>query len=359
MANSKYDFMEDTAMENAIFSESFGKAVTQIDYYAGSDIPYVIKDETIIQEFFDILSGLTYREIKNPMYEGGYSFGIYSGDKVYDLWLSKDILGFEGNCYSISSYGLGEQLGKLIQYYMEPNIVVNEIATGDYSIDIVDKGYNREYPLSMNIHFLTDKENMIKQDTKDISYGAAAANAEYDSINVYLSDESENVKYVWITINNAVLYSDTGEFLRRMGFQYELKFRFDAETLEVFDVQKEKEPYSITMAYTYPVVPGSDEWNKLSSFNEKVAVCQIPEDILQKLYTDALVESVVNCPIIVNMFAHDTVEFGFDQVKGYFNGLSELCMREDAVDELKVYAENLDSEDVISVKVVETLIEYI
>lgn len=35
--------------------------------------------------------------------------------------------------------------------------------------------------------------------------------------------------------------SDDGELLQRMEFEYELTFRFDTETLEVFDMQKNGE----------------------------------------------------------------------------------------------------------------------
>lgn len=122
---------------------------------------------------------------------------------------------------------------------------------------------------------------------------------------------------------------------------------------------KEKDSYSITEAYEYPVLPGSDEWNELLSLEERVAVCQIPENILYEMSTDALVESVVSCPIISFMFAHNTVEFGFNQVKGYYNGLNELCERKDANAELRYYLEEMDSKDVLSVHVVETLLEYI
>lgn len=128
--------------------------------------------------------------------------------------------------------------------------------------------------------------------------------------------------------------------------------------LMVYDGE-ETEPYSITTAYAYPVVPETDEWKELNSLDEKVAVCQIPEDLLYKMCTDALVETVVNCPIIVNMFAHNTVEFGYNQVKGYFNGLNELSTRSDAIDELKVYLKEIDSSDIISAHIIETLIEQI
>lgn len=123
--------------------------------------------------------------------------------------------------------------------------------------------------------------------------------------------------------------------------------------------KNETEQYSVTEAYIYPILPGSDEWNEFASLEERVAACQIPEDILYEMTTEALVESVVSCPIISFMFAHNTVEFGFNQVKGYYNGLAELCEREDALEELKIYAKEVDGDDILTDRVIETLIEHI
>ena len=61
---------------------------------------------------------------------------------------------------------------------------------------------------------------------------------KYDSVTVYLDDQSETTKFVWITINGLEVFSDADQFVRRMNFEYELMFKFDTESLEIFDVQK-------------------------------------------------------------------------------------------------------------------------
>ena len=46
----------------------------------------------------------------------------------------------------------------------------------------------------------------------------------------------------------------------------------------------------ITEAYEYPVVPGMEEWKKLKSLPEMAEACQIPEDILDSMTTEALMQ---------------------------------------------------------------------
>ncbi len=95
--------------------------------------------------------------------------------------------------------------------------------------------------------------------------------------------------------------------------------------------------YSITEAYQYQVVPGMEEWRKLDSLQEMADACQIPEDILGNMTTEALVETVVNYPLFINVFAYDDKKTGLEHVKGYFNGLQELYERDDAIKKMEVY----------------------
>ena len=95
--------------------------------------------------------------------------------------------------------------------------------------------------------------------------------------------------------------------------------------------------YSITEAYQYPVVPGMEEWKKINSLQEKAEACQIPEDILGSMTTEALVETVVNYPLFINVFAYDNKKMGLEHVKGYFNGLQELYERDDAIEKMEIY----------------------
>ena len=56
-------------------------------------------------------------------------------------------------------------------------------------------------------------------------------------------------------------------------------------------------------AYTFPVKPGTDEWKALGSHDQMLAVCEIPENILTIMSTTALVETVLNYPLIGDWFA--------------------------------------------------------
>lgn len=121
----------------------------------------------------------------------------------------------------------------------------------------------------------------------------------------------------------------------------------------------EKNTYPVTTPYYCPIDIEAEEWKNLKSLEEKIAVCEIPEEILKEMTTKALVESVVACPLMVNIFAHNTIEFGYYQVKGYYNGLDELSKRNDAKYELENYLKNIDANDTLTVFIVETLIKYI
>lgn len=83
-------------------------------------------------------------------------------------------------------------------------------------------------------------------------------------------------------------------------------------------------------AYDYPIKPGTDEWKAFGSHEEMVKACQIPEELLHRMSTTALVETVLNYPLTIDWWAYDSTEIGIERVRGQFNGLSELLSRNDA-----------------------------
>lgn len=105
---------------------------------------------------------------------------------------------------------------------------------------------------------------------------------------------------------------------------------FDTEY--VFGATKPMAP-----AYDYPVRPGSTEWSKFNTRIEKINACQIPERLLESLPTKALVETVMNYPLIIDMVVRDTKLEGFKSLLRVFNGLQELVERPDAFHELENY----------------------
>lgn len=121
----------------------------------------------------------------------------------------------------------------------EPVIHVQKSAEDRYYIEIFDEEDVAKPPIQMMIPIKLDEAgNILKEQSSNFETGTLV---NYDSVNIYFDDQSKNIKYVWITINGVNLFSESGQFMRRMDFEYELMFKFDTESLEVFDVQKSED----------------------------------------------------------------------------------------------------------------------
>lgn len=88
------------------------------------------------------------------------------------------------------------------------------------------------------------------------------------------------------------------------------------------------ETNDIADAYEYPITPGTKEWKKLKSHIEMIEVSQIPENLLETMTTEGLLETVLNCPIIGDIIAFVPYQNGYNSVFRNFNGLQELSNRE-------------------------------
>jgi hypothetical protein len=97
--------------------------------------------------------------------------------------------------------------------------------------------------------------------------------------------------------------------------------------------------FPVETPYEYPVIPGTQEWNDLNSLDEKIAVCSVDEDLLAAMTTPALLETVLNYPLLVNIYAFGDPEIGIESVSEYFPGLQILFDREDAADSLAAFSE--------------------
>ena len=94
----------------------------------------------------------------------------------------------------------------------------------------------------------------------------------------------------------------------------------------------------------YPVVPGMEEWKNFQTNNEKIAACQIPENILFCLSAEKLTDLVLQYPLFGNINAFNKLDDGIEQLFIDFNGIRELFKRKDAASYLtKRYAEKIQS----------------
>lgn len=83
-------------------------------------------------------------------------------------------------------------------------------------------------------------------------------------------------------------------------------------------------------AYTFPIVPGTEQWKQLKTGAAMVESTQIPAAVLARMSTAGLAETCLKYPLLLNILAHDNVQSGFEAVTANFNGLQELLKRPDA-----------------------------
>lgn len=96
--------------------------------------------------------------------------------------------------------------------------------------------------------------------------------------------------------------------------------------------------------YRYPVLPGTEEWAAMSSLQEKIDACAVEETLLESMTTPALLETVLDYPLLVNMMAFSTVEQGIASVSSYFDGIRVLEGREDALEVIRSYPAGEDGD---------------
>lgn len=112
-------------------------------------------------------------------------------------------------------------------------------------------------------------------------------------------------------------------------------------TLAADSSEQPTDPYTIEVAYVYPVRPGTDEWKALDTPEKKLEACHVPVEQLRCMTTDALLETVLNYPLLVNIYAYNSIEIGIRSVSAYFPGLDELFSRSDAASAFAAYAATL------------------
>ena len=58
--------------------------------------------------------------------------------------------------------------------------------------------------------------------------------------------------------------------------------------------------------YTYPVQKGTEEWAEFTTHAQQIEATQIPSELLDVMSTEDLLESVLEYPLLVDVFAYDT-----------------------------------------------------
>ena len=98
------------------------------------------------------------------------------------------------------------------------------------------------------------------------------------------------------------------------------------------------------LAWDYPVKPGMEEWKMFQSNEEMVKACQIPEEVISSLSTEELTELCLQYPLLLDVFAFNSLNDGLDKLFSDFNGMRDLYKRDNLSSNLtKRYVEKVES----------------
>ncbi len=84
--------------------------------------------------------------------------------------------------------------------------------------------------------------------------------------------------------------------------------------------------------FDFPAKPGTPEWAKFKSHEDMINGCQIPEDILKRMSTKALVRTCIQYPLFGDVIGCENLQISFERVASNFNGFNELFRRSDAAE---------------------------
>ena len=205
-----------SVLNGDIFSDEFWDNISKIEYYEGSDNHYVVTDKDALQKIGHLIKNLEHKKIEEkPLMEGGWYFDIYTEDAMTSIWVSQDIIDFNGINYKVPTEHLGDDIRAIIINNYEMTIRVEEYVVNDYRINILDKPKDSNLLVDLEIQFLTDKEKHVLQNTVNVE------NLGTNDFAVKITDETERTKIVNVIADG-----------------YELIFKFDVSTCEVFDIRK-------------------------------------------------------------------------------------------------------------------------
>lgn len=105
-----YTIIGEAQKGNSIFPSDILQDITKMVLWEYDDVYYEISNSDVLLEVGSSLLGLDYIEIENPWLEGGKFLNIYSGENIYEIWISSDVISFDNKVYHVSEESLGKQL---------------------------------------------------------------------------------------------------------------------------------------------------------------------------------------------------------------------------------------------------------
>lgn len=110
--------------------------------------------------------------------------------------------------------------------------------------------------------------------------------------------------------------------------------------------------------YVYPIQPGTEEWAKLDSLDAKIDACKVDPELMNSMTTEVLLETVLDYPPLINLYAYTDMQQAIGVVSKNFDGLQMLHDREDAAECIQK-AIDTGTDDPLRMQYLQTLASYV
>lgn len=122
--------------------------------------------------------------------------------------------------------------------------------------------------------------------------------------------------------------------------------------------EKDEKAKQIDTPYVYPIQPGTEEWAKLDSQDAKLAACKVEPELMNSMTTEVLLETVLDYPPLINLYAYTDMQQAIAVVSENFDGLQILHDREDAAECIQK-AIDAGIDDPLRMQYLQTLATYV
>ena len=99
--------------------------------------------------------------------------------------------------------------------------------------------------------------------------------------------------------------------------------------------------YPVTEPYRFPVRPGTPEWVELDEAGLARNACRMPAGLAEQMTSQALLETALEDPYVIDLLAYSDPVQGFWSIVGYNDALAELVTRRDAAAVVEAASEKL------------------
>ncbi len=84
--------------------------------------------------------------------------------------------------------------------------------------------------------------------------------------------------------------------------------------------------------YVYPLTPKDPEWQEMEDYLDKAKACKIPQEVLENMSDEQLVQAIIDYPLIYDVFFFSDVSMGVDHFSKTCDAYAELLKRQNAKD---------------------------